>query len=187
VGFFLFIQITAQSPKSGSLKIFMFFAQTLIILIPFTKTNEYMTWLKAFNFDISFLRSLGSEGNSILGCPFQVRSYSKMLIAFIRPMTMFLTFTIIFSISMIVYVILRRRKQKSVQFQETSSDTEMNQISDFNEPNSSFRKLKVKLSSNAGLLAKKTKVKLSTIFFKPHSYALSFVNLLITTYEWIGW
>lgn len=158
----------------------MFFAQTLVVLIPFTKTNEYMTWLRLFNFDISFLRSLGGSESSFLGCPFQVRAYSKLLIAFIRPMTMFITFTIVFMIAMIIYVILKRRKR---EVQSVSNETEMDQVSKPEEINSSFKKLKLNISSNASFVAKKAKVKLSTIFFEPHSYALSFVNLLIATYD----
>ena len=60
-----------------------------------------------------------------------------------------------------------------------SSEEEMNNL--FNE-NLSQTKLQ-QIVTKTKKLVKKTKGFLETIFFEPHSYALSFVNLLITTYD----
>src|SRR5690606_27124764 len=159
-------------------KIILFFVQTLVILIPFAKSNEYLSWLEAFNFEMPFIKQI-SGSDSFLGCPFPARAYTKFLMDFIKPLVMFIAFIFFFILAIIIHFITSCRQMKY-----EDNNTESIQIlpksdsSDFKYKMGFTKKVVHKIASKAtGLISL-----LFKIFFNPQSYSLSFVNLLIATY-----
>src|SRR5690606_20026823 len=160
---YLFLHFSAQSPGSGSFKILFFFSQTLTMIIPLSFSSEWVSWI---------------NGESIFGCPFEVRGYNAFLVTFIRPVVLVVTLVSTFAIAMIIRLVCTVPCWKASS-RESQNERELNLLSTSSNQKESLQQM----ISRKSKWASKTTVTCEHLFLKPNCYSLSGVSVLITTYQ----
>lgn len=173
---YLFLHFSAQSPGSGSFKILFFFSQTLTMIIPLSFSSEWVSWISLMNFDITGFRNF--NGESIFGCPFEVRGYNAFLVTFIRPVVLVVTLVSTFAIAMIIRLVCTVPCWKASS-RESQNERELNLLSTSSNQKESLQQM----ISRKSKWASKTTVTCEHLFLKPNCYSLSGVSVLITTYQ----
>lgn len=169
VGIFVFQHFASQTGSSGVGKILFFFGQTWLLLVGSSST--LFVWARViFSFEL-----VGSSGALKL-CPFYRDSQGKLITNLTQSFAFFILLFIASALAFVCYQIyscvIKRKKERALQKGTTQSIMNIGKAIASRQRSKTVAAVKDKLSKI-----------LTNMVFSKQGYVISFVNLILITYQ----